>query len=83
MQAILVGERQQLRDLLVVPVAQDEIDDGDEIRSESGLRLLLGGGLDWRAHDRFGVRAGFRYGSGGSDDADTHWGPVVGAHFNF
>lgn len=62
---------------------EDDIDDGEGLRSESGLRLLFGGGLDLRVHDRFGLRGGVAYGSGGSDDADTHWRPTFGAHFNF
>lgn len=60
----------------------DEID-GEEMRSESGLRLVLGGGLDWRFRDRFSVRGGVGYGSGGSTDADSHWRSTFGAHFHF
>jgi hypothetical protein len=61
---------------------EDEIDD-DEIRSESGLRLLIGGGIDLDLHNRFALRAGLRYASGGDDDADTHWGATFGFNFNF
>lgn len=61
---------------------EDEIDD-DEGRSESGLRVIIGGGLDVDLHRRFGARAGMRYAGGGSNDADTHWGAMFGVHFNF
>lgn len=52
-------------------------------RSESGLRFFGGAGLDFRLGNRFGLRAGAEYRSGGSGDADTHIGftTAITAHF--
>lgn len=43
-----------------------------ESRSESGLRLGPGLDLDYRFAEHLGIRGGFRYMFGDSDDADTH-----------
>lgn len=43
-----------------------------ESRSESGLRIGPGLDLDYRFAEHLGIRGGFRYMFGDSDDADTH-----------
>lgn len=64
-----------------------EIGPGGDIadfdRDDSGGRLTIGADLDWSFTDRFGLRAGVNYTSGGSDDADTCWAFAVGSRVQF
>jgi len=62
-------------------VATDFSTSASDSRSESGLRMLFGGGLDWGLTDDFNLRGTIRYLVGGSDDADTNW--ELGAGVNY
>jgi len=62
-------------------VATDFSSSATDSRSESGLRMLFGGGLDWGLTDDFNLRGTIRYLVGGSDDADTNW--ELGAGVNY
>lgn len=54
-----------------------------ESRSESGLRLGPGLDLDYRFAEHLGIRGGFRYMFGDSDDADTHIELSAGLTYTF
>ena len=62
-------------------IATDFATSASESRSESGLRMLFGAGLDWEFADRVDLRGTVRYLVGGSDDADTNW--ELGAGINY
>jgi hypothetical protein len=62
-------------------VATDFAAPASESRSESGLRMLFGAGLDWGLAEDFNIRGTIRYLVGGSDDADTNW--ELGAGVNY
>ena len=54
-----------------------------ESRSESGLRLGPGLDVDYRFAEHLGIRGGFRYMFGDSDDADTHIELSAGLTYTF
>ncbi len=64
-------------------IATDFATSASESRSESGLRMLFGAGLDWEFADRVDLRGTIRYLVGGSDDADTNWELGAGINYKF
>ncbi len=64
-------------------IATDFANSASESRSESGLRMLFGAGLDWEFADRVDLRGTIRYLVGGSDDADTNWELGAGINYKF
>jgi hypothetical protein len=62
-------------------VATDFSTSATDSRSENGLRMMFGGGLDWGLTEQFNIRGTIRYLVGGSDDADTNW--ELGAGVNY
>jgi hypothetical protein len=50
-------------------------------RSENGIRMLFGAGLDWGLWEKVNLRGTLRWTVGGSDDADTNWELGVGANY--
>jgi opacity protein-like surface antigen len=64
-------------------VATDFSRSAYDSRSESGLRMLLGAGLDWGLTEQVNLRGTIRYLVGGSDDADTNWEFGAGVNYKF
>lgn len=54
-----------------------------ESRSENGLRMMFGGGLDWGLTEKFNIRGTLRYLVGGSNDADTNFEIGAGINYKF
>jgi opacity protein-like surface antigen len=64
-------------------IATDFATSASDSRSESGLRMLFGAGLDWEFANRVDLRGTIRYLVGGSDDADTNWELGAGINYKF